>query len=34
MRGLFETIERIVETTNMALKNKVGKRFMQVDLHM
>jgi hypothetical protein len=31
-RGLFEAIERTAETTNMALRNKVARRLVHVEL--
>jgi hypothetical protein len=34
MRSLFETIERTAETTDMALRNIVAKRWVHVDLLM
>jgi hypothetical protein len=34
MRGLFETIERTAETTDMALRNRVARRWVHVDLLM
>jgi hypothetical protein len=33
-RGLFETIERTAETTDMALRNRVARRWVHVDLLM
>jgi hypothetical protein len=32
MRSLLEAIERTTETTNMALRNRVARRWVQVDL--
>jgi hypothetical protein len=34
MRGLIDTIERMVETTDMALRNRVARRWVHVDLLM
>jgi hypothetical protein len=34
MRSLLEAIERTTETTNMALRNRVARRWVQVDLLM
>jgi hypothetical protein len=33
-RGLFETIERTTETTDMALRKRVARRWVHVDLLM